>query len=94
MLDFGRLTRESRIDFYPGESELLDIAVRLDDEDHCYGWNNETYFCQTPWRNAEWKLPPGQYITKIEILSSGQKCEGDFFRALLEILCKLLRLGI
>jgi hypothetical protein len=79
ILDIGRLTTESRIDVYPGESELLDIAVRLDEEQDCYGWNNETYFCITPWRNADWKLPCGRFITRVEIVSSGQKCEGDFF---------------
>ena len=27
---------------YPGENELLDIAVRLNDEVDCYGWDNES----------------------------------------------------
>ena len=29
---------------YPGENELLDIAVRLNDEADCYGWDNEFLF--------------------------------------------------
>jgi len=73
-----RLTTESRVDVYPGESELLDIAVRLDEEEDCYGWNNETYFCHTPWRNPLWKLPRGRYLVRVEITSSGQKCTGVF----------------
>jgi hypothetical protein len=75
-----RLTHESRIDVYPGEaeSELLDIAGRFDNDAECYGWNNETYFCSTPWRNPDWKLPPGRYLVKVVIRSSGQRCEGLF----------------
>lgn len=73
-----RLTTESRIDVYPGERELLDVAVRLDEDEDCYGWNNETYFCATPWRNANWKLSRGRYLVKVTISSSGQKCVGVF----------------
>ncbi|MGC2829419.1 MAG: hypothetical protein WB627_05565 [Candidatus Acidiferrum sp.] len=74
ILDFGRLSPESRMDVYPGESELLDIAVRLDDDEECYGWNNASYFCTPLWRNKEWRLPPGRYLVKVTITSSGQKC--------------------
>ena len=44
ILDPMRLTTDSRIDVYPGETELLDVAVRLDEDEQCYGWNNEAYF--------------------------------------------------
>src|SRR6266852_146016 len=36
MLDFTRLTLESRIDVSPDESELLDIAVRADNDTECF----------------------------------------------------------
>jgi hypothetical protein len=39
--DLARLGAQSRIDVYPGESQLLDIVVRADDDGECYGWNNE-----------------------------------------------------
>src|SRR5690242_12685548 len=28
---------------YPGEGELLDVAVRLNNETECYGWDNGSY---------------------------------------------------
>jgi hypothetical protein len=73
-----RLNAESGMDVYPGESEILDVAARLDDEEDCYGWNNESYFCTPPWRNPNWKLPRGRYFVRVTITSSGQKCVGDF----------------
>ncbi len=79
MLDFTRLTLESRIDVYPGESELLDIAARCDNDVECYGWNNEQYFSTPLWRNPNWKLDSGRYLVKAVIKSSGQKYLG-FFR--------------
>jgi len=79
LIDFSRFNIESRIDVYPGERELLDIAVRFDNDDECYGWNNEAYFCQPMWRNPAWKLDKGRYLVKVIITSSGQKCI-DFFR--------------
>jgi hypothetical protein len=80
IVDPMRMTLESRIDVYPGEKEgeLLDVAGRFDVDGECYGWNNETYFCSTPWRNPDWSLPHGRYLVKVSIRSSGQKCLGVF----------------
>jgi hypothetical protein len=75
--DFGRTTTESRIDVYPGEEELLDVAIRFDGESDCYGWNNDSYFYN--WRNPNWKLTKWRYLVEVVITSSGQKCV-DVFR--------------
>ena len=74
--DFSRAATESRIDVYPGEEELLDVAVRFEGETECYGWNNDSYFYN--WRNPNWKLPRERYLVKVVITSSGQKCLGVF----------------
>jgi hypothetical protein len=79
---YPRLTRinaESRIDVYPGESQLLDLCFRADDDVECYGWNNEAYFSQPLWRNPRWQLPRDRYLVKAVVTSSGQKCT-DCFR--------------
>jgi hypothetical protein len=78
ILDFSRAAGESRVDVYPDEEQILDVAVRFDDADdkHCYGWNNEAYFCK--FHNPNWKLPSGRYLVKVVITSSGQKCVGVF----------------
>jgi hypothetical protein len=68
------LTPEYRgIDVMPGDSAILDIAIRADDEVDAYGWNNESFSCKPLWRNPDWKLPPGRYLVKVAITSSGQK---------------------
>jgi hypothetical protein len=73
ILDFTRLTLESRIDIYPGQTQLLDVANRPDDDKDCYGWNNETYFSTPRWRNPKWQLPKGRYLVNIAVASSGQQ---------------------
>lgn len=78
IVDFARGTTESRMDVYPGEEEMLDVAVRFDGEAECYGWNNEVY--GNNWRTPRWRLPGGQrYLVKVVVISSGQKCI-DVFR--------------
>jgi hypothetical protein len=76
ILDFARAANESRVDVYPGEEQVLDVASRFDDEPDCYGWNNEAYLHQ--WHNPLWRLPQGRYLAKIVVTSSGQTCRGVF----------------
>jgi hypothetical protein len=73
--DFAR-TAEARMDVYPGEEEILDIAARFDEEPDCYGWNNDAYLFN--WRNPNWRLSSGRYLVRVVITSSGQKCFGKF----------------
>ena len=76
VVDLTRITTDSRMDVYPGENELFDVAVRLDADTDCYGWNNEAYFSQTLWRSQNWRLAPGRYLVRARIKSSGQTCTG------------------
>ena len=78
LIDYERLTLASRIDVYPGDEEILDVAIRADTDAECYGWNNEAYFSNPKWRNPAWKLSPGRYLVRAEVISSGQKCRGIF----------------
>lgn len=78
IFDPSRVTLTQRMDIYPGEAERLDIAARFDDENESYGWSNESYFSNPPWRNPDWKLPSGRYIVKVIVISSGEKCTGVF----------------
>ncbi len=79
IIDPSIITLEQRMDIYPGEAELIDVACRFDDEEECYGWNNESYFSDPRWRNPDWKLEKGRYLVNIIIRSSGQKCT-ELFR--------------
>jgi hypothetical protein len=62
------------VNVYPGESELLDIAMRADNETECYGWNTEAYFSSPLWRNPNWRLDRGRYLVRVIGTSSGQTC--------------------
>jgi hypothetical protein len=35
--------QEPRAAVYPGESALLDVAIRVDEDENCYGWSDESY---------------------------------------------------
>ena len=73
--DFGR-AGTGRVDVYPGDQEILDVAVRYEGETDCYGWNNEVYF--NNWRNPDWRLEPERYLVKVVITSSSRKCTNVF----------------
>jgi len=76
--DLNQFTLEPKIDVYPGESERIDLAARFDEENESYGWSNQSYFSDPPWRNPDWKLSKGRYLIYITITSSGDKCKGLF----------------
>lgn len=76
ILDFARMAAATRMDVYPGEEEIVDVAVRFDAEQQCYGWNDEAYIHQ--WRNPNWRLPRDRYLVRVVITSSGHKCIGCF----------------
>ena len=78
MRDPSRLTPISRIDIHAGESVPLDVAVRCDQDQECYGWNNWSYWSNPPWRNPQWKLEKDRYLVKVMVTSSGQTRRGVY----------------
>jgi hypothetical protein len=78
VFDPVRITNLQKMDIYPGESADIDIAARFDDEPECYGWSNESYFSDPPWRTDSWRLNPGRYLVKVNVLSSGETISGLF----------------
>lgn len=74
----------SRVDLYPGDAEKLDIVARLDDDPHCYGWNNESHGHR--WRHPSWRLDRGQYLVRVVVTAGDLRkvfvfhlvCENDF----------------
>ena len=71
------LSALSRIDIPPGESEILDLAVRCDEDEDAIGWNNESY--NPPlWKNPRWKLQKGRYLVSVTVRSAGQRWAADF----------------
>jgi len=78
IFDPVRMGIDSNIDIQPGISQPLDVVVKFDGEADCYGWNNESYFSDPPWRNPGWRLPQGKYFVKVVVTSAGQRCERAF----------------
>jgi hypothetical protein len=54
------------MDVYSRKPQLLDIAVRFDNEPECYGWTTKNY-THLRWRNPEWRLAPNRYLVKIDV---------------------------
>ena len=78
VFDPVRITDIQKMDIYPNESADVDIAARFDNEPECYGWSNESYFSNPPWRTPSWCIRTGRYIVKVNILSSGETITGLF----------------
>ena len=64
---------EWQIDIFPGENEMLDVAVRFKDEEDCYGWSNDSYLHN--WRIPSRKLAKGRYLVRVKVTSAGQSWE-------------------
>jgi len=77
-------TSTTRKDIYTGEESDLDIAARFDNDEVCFGWNDEAYFSKPAWRNQKWKLLPGRYVVKVEITSAGDKAV-NYYRLLNDV---------
>ncbi|GAH46326.1 unnamed protein product, partial [marine sediment metagenome] len=78
MFDPVRLAPDMYRDIYSGESEQLDVAVRFDNDDECYGWCDDNYNSKPLWRNPDWKLNPERYLVEVTIVFSGGRCNGLF----------------
>jgi hypothetical protein len=64
---------KNTVDIYPGDTEQIDIAIRVDHENEAYAWNNETYFYPN-WRNPNRQLNHERYLIRVIVTSSGRKC--------------------
>lgn len=78
ILDPSRIYLEQRKDVFPGGAEFIDVACRFDEDNDCYGWNNESYFSDPLWRNPDWRLPKNRYIINVTIVSSGERLSKIF----------------
>lgn len=76
--DPNRYNLASEIDVPAGEAESMGVVGRFDGDSDCYGWTNESYFGETPWRNQNWRLPTGVYLVHVAVRASGEKCSNTF----------------
>ena len=77
-LDYDRFWRSQRVDIHPGEMDKLCIVARHNDSSDCWGWSNESYFSQPPWRNEKWKLPHGRYLAVVTVIAAGEYARSVF----------------
>ena len=70
-------TVQETVDIPPGEYANIDIALRLEGEDECYGWNNENYLYDNN-KNPNWRLDKGRYIAQVTVKSAGRQFTDAF----------------
>jgi hypothetical protein len=80
MYDLERLIPQSYMDIHPGNTEIIDVAVRPINDGNCYGFCNESYFSKGL-LSPKWKMGLGQFIVKIELMTPSNKIE-EVFRLL------------
>ena len=73
LFDDMRMTPTSYVDIYAGDSAVLDVAARFDNDSDAYGWSNDSYFSNPVWRPSQWKLPSNRYLIKVDIIASNSK---------------------
>ena len=62
---------QNTVDIPSGESTQIDVVSRIDGDDECYGWNNQSYLHN--WRHPDWKLDKGRYIARVRVKFSGRE---------------------
>lgn len=65
------------IDIPAGGRTLLDVAVRLNSEEDCYGYNNQSHI-YPDLKNSDWKLEKGAYLVKARVRTGGRDFLGVF----------------
>jgi hypothetical protein len=78
IFDPARMLLDARVDVPAGEPEVFPVVARFDDDEDCYGFNNESFRSSPRWRIPDRKLPKGQYLVDVTLLSSGQKVSKTF----------------
>ncbi|SRR5258706_65590 len=71
--DISKFSVSTNMDIYSGHSQDIDIAAKFDDDEECYGWNNEGYLSEPLWRNPNWKLSSERYLVKVIVSTAGEK---------------------
>jgi len=56
-----------RVNIYSGAPRSLDVAVRFDNDEDCYGWTTANYNSQPPWKDPVRRLPSGRYLIKVNV---------------------------
>jgi hypothetical protein len=62
---------QNTVDIPPGEYANLDVVNKMQGEDECYGWNNESYIHK--WRHPEWKIAAGTCLAKVRVKTGGRE---------------------
>lgn len=79
-----RLAPEIHRDIYSGGSEQLDVVARFDNDVECYGWCNDNYRSNPPWRNPDWKLSSETHLVEVTIFCSGERYN-ELFRLINDV---------
>ncbi len=67
IFDRNLYVKQHLVDIIPGHSEYIDIVPQFDDEQECFGWNNESYLFN--WRHPRRTLFKGNYLVEVTVVS-------------------------
>ena len=62
---------QESVDIPPGEYSNIDVVVRMNGEDGCFGWNNDSYLHN--WKHPAWRLENQRYIAKVRVKTGGKQ---------------------
>jgi hypothetical protein len=78
-IDLENFRRHQRADIHPGERDDLAVVVRFSNSDDCWGWSNNSYFCDPRWHDPQWRLQHGEtFLALITVFSSGERVQSVF----------------
>lgn len=72
----GLGARNARYDIHPTDQPHIDVVIKLEGEDRCYGWTAESYV--QDWKHPRWSLGPGRYITLVKLRTAWEEVREAF----------------
>jgi hypothetical protein len=66
------------MDVHNHEDEALAVAVKLEGEDDCFLFTNESYLFPR-WSNPEWRLGAGKHRLRVTVTYESGRAQMDFW---------------
>jgi hypothetical protein len=77
-IDPGLVYQIPREDIHAGEEAEISIAVKHQNEEECYGFNNKSYMFSA-WKNPDWKIGLGKHRVAVRLSCGDLYITRNFF---------------